>query len=353
MNVRIGKSKAMGTVNVPPSKSMAHRYIICAAFSEGTSHIDNLDYSQDILATLDCAEKLGAVIERGETSVTITGVDLNNIPDRVSFPCRESGSTMRFFMGIALCLGIEAEFYGSETLRSRPFGVYEEICRNNNIIFDRKDDYIYINGKLECGLYKVAGNISSQFITGLIFGLILLNGESSIELIPPVESRSYLDLTLKAIRDFGAEVTWKNENIIDIPAGADYTSRDISVEGDYSNAAFLEAFNAIGGNVTPMGLADDSLQGDRVYRDFFPELVKGFAEIDISDCPDLGPILFAVAAANNGGVFTGTRRLKMKESDRGTVMCLELSKLGVISEIEDNKITIGAINNMAPVDVIC
>ncbi len=260
---------------------------------------------------------------------------------------------MRFFMGMALCLGIESRFYGSETLRNRPFGIYEDICRDNNIIFERRSDCIYINGKLNPGVYKVAGNISSQFITGLIFGLILLDKDSYIELIPPVESRSYLNLTLKAIRDFAASVNWTDENTIMISCKESYKALNICVEGDFSNAAFLEAFNVIGGSVNALGLSADSLQGDRVYQEFFPLIRNGRPSIDISDCPDLGPILFALAAACNGGIFTGTRRLKMKESDRGTVMCSELNKLGVISEIEENQITIGTINGECPAEAVC
>lgn len=344
MKAIIRPSKATGRINVPPSKSMAHRHIICAALSDGMSEITNVDFSEDILATLDCITSLGAAVEKNESSVIINGINPFDVPREASFYCRESGSTMRFFMGIALCLGIKGYFYGSETLRSRPFGIYEDLCKNHGIIFERKSDYILLDGKLTPGEFNIPGNVSSQFITGLLFALPLLPQKSSINLIPPVESRSYLDLTIKAMSDSGVKVNWDGENSLSFNNNQIYKCGAISVEGDFSNAAFLDAFNTIGGDVLSLGLKDDSLQGDRVYKELYQKLVSGRPTIDISDCPDLGPVLFCVAAANNGALFTGTRRLKMKESDRGTVMCQELSKLSVPSKMDENSIEIGTLD---------
>jgi len=341
MIIRVNKSTAKGAITAPPSKSMAHRYIICAALSEGVSVIENVDFSQDILATLDCIESLGAKVCKENNSVTVTGINTKNAPKSAQFMCRESGSTMRFFMGIAMCLGIEAEFFGSETLRNRPFGIYEEICSANNIIFDRRDDHIYINGSVKGGVFEIAGNISSQFISGLMFALPLLETESRINIVPPVESRSYINLTLQAMQDFGIVAEWDGDNCLNLHYKQLYKHRDISVEADFSNAAFLDAFNMIKGDVKVEGLRMDSLQGDRVYKDYYRRLIEEKSELDISDCPDLGPILFTVAAANKGGIFTGTKRLKIKESDRGTVMCEELSRFGVSCKMEENRIIIG------------
>lgn len=345
MDISISKSFAKGIIKAPPSKSMAHRYIICAALSSGESIIENVDFSQDILATIDCIKALGAKIDVYDSSVKVKGIDFDNLPADVIFPCRESGSTMRFFMGIALCLGIKSKFLGSETLRNRPFGIYEDLCAKNHITFLREEDCILIDGKLNSGRFEIAGNVSSQFITGLMFVLPLKGEDSIISIIPPIESRSYLNLTLQAMQDFGIEIDWNDSENIGIKKDQKYVSRNIEVEGDYSNAAFLDAFNTVGGDVSVVGLRNDSLQGDSVYSRLYAELTKGKATIDISDCPDLGPVLFSVAAANHGGIFTGTRRLKMKESDRGTVMCEELSKFGVESEIEENSIIIGTMNN--------
>ena len=369
----INSSIAKGTVKAPPSKSMAHRYIICAALSDRVSVITNVDYSEDIKATIDCIKALGARVDVGESSVTIDGretviqkllrkSDMSDKQDisEIDFMCRESGSTMRFFMGIAMTLPVTANFYGSETLRNRPFGIYESILNStdkadlqkskddkddkscgNECFFKRLDDKISIKGGLKENDFEIAGNISSQFVTGLLLSLSLRKEGGTITLIPPVESRSYINMTIQAMREFGIDVKWDSENKLRVKAEQTYTSKDIEVEGDYSNAAFLDAFNYIGGEVKVEGLNAESLQGDKVYRECFEKLKAEKATIDIADCPDLGPVLFAVAAANHGGVFTSTARLKIKESDRGSVMCEELAKLGIQTRMEENRIEIG------------
>jgi 3-phosphoshikimate 1-carboxyvinyltransferase len=351
----IRKSTAKGIIKAPPSKSMAHRYIICAALSDGVSKITNVDYSEDIKATIDCIKFLGAKVETSETSVIIDGTNsifnMSNKSDisEIDFMCRESGSTMRFFMGIAMTLPAVSNFFGSETLRNRPFGIYEKILGNN---FKKCEDKIVINGPISDNDFEIAGNISSQFVTGLLLALSLKEEGGSITLIPPVESRSYINMTIQAMREFGIDVEWESETKLFVNANQKYAAKDIEVEGDYSNAAFLDAFNYIGGDVKVEGLNEKSLQGDKVYKECFEKLKVGKATIDIADCPDLGPVLFAVAAANHGGYFTSTARLKIKESDRGSVMCEELSKLGVKTHMEENSIEIeGGLN--APTEVLC
>ena len=349
MNLYISRSTARGTVTAPPSKSMAHRHIICAALAEGKSTIRNVDMSQDIAATLDCIRALGAKAEVNGDTVEIAGAGKNLALKTyltetgacaVDFPCRESGSTMRFFMALAMLTGRPSRFFGSETLRSRPFGIYEDICAHCGIEFKKAADHIFVEGRLKPQTYEMPGNVSSQFVTGLMFALPLLNGDSTIKLIPPVESRSYILLTISALAKAGVEVIEKSGTEYLIPGGQKYRPVGISVEGDYSNAAFLDAFNYIGGDVRVEGLDRASLQGDRVYKEYFEALKDGAAELDISDCPDLGPVLFAVAAANRGGTFTGTRRLKIKESDRGRVMCEELAKFGIETEQGEDRIVI-------------
>ena len=351
----IQKSTAQGFIKAPPSKSMAHRYIICAALSDGVSTITNVDYSEDIKATIDCIKSLGAKVEAKDTSVVIDGsnsiFNMSNKSDisEIDFMCRESGSTMRFFMGIAMTLPAVSNFYGSETLRNRPFGIYEKILGNN---FKKCEDKIVIKGPISDNDFEIAGNISSQFVTGLLLALSLKEKGGSISLIPPVESRSYINMTIQAMREFGIDVKWESETKLCVNANQKYASRDIEVEGDYSNAAFLDAFNYIGGDVKVEGLNEKSLQGDKVYKECFEKLKVEKATIDIADCPDLGPVLFAVAAANHGGYFTSTARLKIKESDRGSVMCEELSKLGVKTHMEENSIEIeGGLN--APTETLC
>lgn len=341
MNVRIEQSKAAGAVAAPPSKSLSHRHIICAALSEGISVVSNVSYSADINATLECIRALGATAKVDGDRVTIEG-SKGPVTEPVIFNCNESGSTMRFFMGIAMLFGCDSYFYGSETLRNRPMDIYEDICKKQGIIFEKEADRIHVKGKLSPGRFVLKGNVSSQFITGLLFALPLLKADSVIELLPPVESRSYINLTLQSLNKFGVVAEWINDNELSVKGNQYYQSGDVRVEGDYSNAAFLEAFNVLGGNVTVSDLEANSLQGDRVYRDFFPALKGGKATIDISDCPDLGPVLFSVAAACHGGVFTGTKRLKIKESDRGAVMCEELAKFGIETACDENRIEIGS-----------
>lgn len=337
---------AKGQVKVPPSKSLAHRSLICAALCSGQSLIKNVDFSQDILATLDCIRSLGAKVETDGNNVKITGCGSQIESKKFSyliFNCRESGSTLRFFIPIGIQFAEKSEFRGSKVLMTRPQSIYEDLCKKNKIEFVRAEDKIIINAggkKFESGSYQIPGNISSQFITGLLFVLPLQESDSQINLIPPVESRPYIDLTLQAMADFGVKVEWEGENTLKIMGGQKYKEREITVEGDYSNAAFLDFFNTVKGNVEIQGLNEKSLQGDRVYKKMFSQLVEGCPLLDISDCPDLGPILFVVAACHNGGTFTGTKRLAIKESDRGKIMCQELSKFGVKSEFYDNKIII-------------
>jgi len=350
MQVTINKSTANGTVKAPASKSMAHRYIVCAGLSKGISFVTNVDFSEDIKATLQCIESLGAKVEKGVNYVKVTGV--TEFPKEASFNCNESGSTMRFFMGIALGLGIKAKFYGSKTLLSRPFSIYEELVKKEGGVFERHEDYIYVDAKLTFGTFKIQANISSQFISGLLFILPLLKGDSKIELIPPIESKSYIDLTLEALESFGVKVSWDKETDLLIKGNSEYLPKEIEVEGDYSNAAFLDAFNYLGGNVIVTGLKSESLQGDKIYKEYFEKLLKENETLDISDCPDLGPVLMALAAALNGANFVGTKRLKIKESDRGSVMCAELSKFGIKSEILENEIKIIKGELKAPKEVV-
>ena len=318
---------------------MAHRHIICAALAKGESIVRNVDLSQDIGATIDCIRALGAEAEIAGDTVRIRGTSFAEAGS-VDLNCRESGSTMRFFMAIAMISGRPARFFGSKTLLSRPFGVYEDICKEHGVTFEKRGDHIFVEGRLGSGEYRLPGNVSSQFVTGLLFVLPLLEGDSIIRLIPPVESGSYIDLTVSALKSAGVNVERQNEETLVISGGQHYKPVDITVEGDYSNAAFLDAFNAMGGDVEVGGLNPDSLQGDRVYRKFFDELKNGRPVIDISDCPDLGPVLFAVAAANHGGYFTGTQRLKIKESNRGLVMCEEMARFGIETDAGENYIDI-------------
>ena len=327
-----------GNISAPPSKSMAHRYLIGAALSGQKCILSGVDYSEDILASIDCLKALGAAITTENDMVIIEPHNFMKATSPV-LECRESGSTLRFFIPLALCMGKEVILNGSERLFERPLDVYEEICSENGFKFDKNKKSVTVCGRLKSGNYKLRGDISSQFITGLIFALIYLNENSEIEIIPPFESRSYINLTISALKSLGADISFTDEYKIEIKR-SELNAFSGRIEGDYSNAAFLDAFNYIDSNVNITNLNPNSLQGDRVYVEYFEQISKGTPTLDISDCPDLGPILFALAAMKNGAVFTGTNRLKAKESDRGQAMYDELKKLGVKLELYDNSIVV-------------
>ncbi len=347
MKAIIRPGTARGTVAAPPSKSMAHRLLICAALARRDSEVRGVDRSEDILATSDCLDALGASLVWEGNTVRVRSCDPRTAGPAV-LRCRESGSTLRFMIPLCLLSGKPMRLEGSETLLSRPLSVYEDLCRAQGLTLLRENAGLLTEGRLVSGEYAVPGNISSQFITGLLFALPLLPADSRIRLIPPVESRSYLSLTLQALHDAGVNVSWADENTLIVPGNAVFRPLDAEVEGDYSNAAFFEALNCAGGNVTVTGLRPDSLQGDRVYREFFSRLAAENTELDLADCPDLAPVLFAVAALCHGAAFTGTHRLRMKESDRGAAMAQEMAKCGVQLVLEENRITVPAASIHTP-----
>ena len=348
MQVSIMSGRAAGIVTAPPSKSMAHRLLICAGMSQGTSVIHGISHSEDMSATLDCLQALGVRCERDGETVTVTGADLRKANPNMPLQCRESGSTLRFFLPLALLSGNNVMLCGSETLMQRPMGVFESICRERGMVYLQDGRSIVVQGPLRAGKYAVVGNISSQFISGLLFALPLVEGDSTLCITPPVESRSYINLTVSALKEFGVEIIWQDEHTLFIRGGQTYRARETTVEGDYSNAAFLDAFNLFDGSVEVKGLHADSIQGDRVYRRYFEMLCKGTPTIHIGDCPDLGPILFSVAAAKNGGIFNGTRRLRIKESDRAAAMAEELKKFGTAVTVYDDTVVVYPADFHAP-----
>ena len=330
--------KLAGTIEAPPSKSMVHRYLIGAALSKEICTLSGVDYSEDILASIDCLKALGAGIAIDADRVTVDPSGFMQAENPV-LECRESGSTLRFFIPLALCLCKSVTLRGSQRLLERPLGIYEDLCLEKGFEFCKSNDSVTVCGKLESGAYELRGDVSSQFITGLIFALLYLGKDSLIRIIPPFESRSYINLTISALKSFGANVDFTDEYTIHIKPSQmhAYSGR---IEGDYSNAAFLDAFNHIGSQACVDNLNSESLQGDRVYKSYFQQISAGTPTLDISDCPDLGPILFALASIKNGAVFTGTERLKAKESDRGLAMHEEMKKLGGGLIFGDNMITV-------------
>ena len=340
MTVTIRPTRLSGSVEAPPSKSIAHRYLIAAALAEGTSRIEGISSSEDISATIDCLTALGARIEVADGIATVTGIDPGVVKPSGRLLCRESGSTLRFLLPLGWIVPAEVTFEGKGRLPERPLSVYDEIAKHEGLGLLRSQNTVSTSGRLAGGEYTVPGDISSQFITGLLFALPFTGRDSVIHLLPPVESRSYLDLTLAALSRFGSHARFLDDLTIAVPAEGRLHATDCRVEGDASNAAFFAALTAIGHSVAVTGLSPDSLQGDRVFREHFAALKEGFGRISLADCPDLGPILMAVAAALHGAHFTDTRRLAIKESDRGAAMAEELSKLGIRVTRGDNEITV-------------
>ena len=351
MYVEIKPSVPEGTVKAPPSKSMAHRLLICAGLSGGESVIENIAYSEDILATIDCLEALGATIKKDGSTVYIKGADPKSFKGG-SFSCRESGSTLRFFIPIAMLSEAEALFTGYGRLMQRPMEIYEKLAYENDLFYSKTDEGIRLAGVLEGGEFSLRGDISSQFITGLLFALPLAEKDSRIILTGKAESVGYIDMTLDALSKFGIEIKKESDNEYYIKGSQKYKVGNFTVEGDCSNAAFLDAFNILGAKLEVEGLAENTLQGDSVYKSYFSLLKEGAPTLDVSQCPDLAPILMTVAAALGGAILTGTKRLKIKESDRGEVMKQELSKFGAIIETDEDEIRIFKSALKAPSDTL-
>ena len=340
MRVSIKPGRAFGEIYAPPSKSMAHRLLISAMLAEGVSRIRGISDCEDVRATLDCMRALGIKAELDGSDCVVWGKGIASLRPSLPLSCRESGSTLRFLIPIALSLGVTVMLTGEKGLMVRPMSVYEKICEDEGLLFVRDGESITVKGPLQSGDYTVVGNISSQFISGLLFALPTLKGDSRIRITPPLESRPYIDMTISALKSFGIECKWENEYTIFIKGSQKYLPCDLTVEGDYSGAVFIEALNLFGSQVTVSGLNPDSLQGDKVYGRIFSQLSRGIPTVHIGDCPDLGPILFALSAAKCGAVFTGTKRLKIKESDRASAMAEELQKFGVRVSVYEDKAVI-------------
>ena len=346
MKAIITPSAARGVIAAPPSKSCGHRMLLCAALAKGESHIRGISESQDMEATMDCIRAMGGTCRREGDAVAVEGTGGRAAP-QADYPCRESGSTLRFCIPPALVPGGHAVFTGTARLMERGIGVYETILPPKGIAIEKTPSAISLRGSLTAGGYTLRGDISSQFVSGLLLALPLLEGDSTVRVLSPVESRPYIDITRDVMAGFGVFVEEEQENCFHVPGGQQYYSRRAAVEGDWSNAAFLLA---LGDGVEVTGLRGDSLQGDRVCREMLERLRREDAVLDLSRCPDLGPVLFAAAARSHGAVFTGTRRLRIKESDRVAAMAQELAKFGACVQAEENRVTVLPGGITAPVE---
>ena len=345
-----------GTVSAPPSKSMAHRAVLCSALAKGTSHIENLEFSKDISATLAAAGQLCARVESGPADALVEGLG-HFRPVFGPVDCCESGSTLRFLIPLASLTGQSITFVGRGRLMERPQSVYETLYREQNLHFEQANGQLTVAGSLRSGEYTLAGNVSSQFISGLLFALPLLAGDSTLHLIPPVESRSYIEMTRAAQAAFGVTSHWLDDTTLCIPGGQQYHPRDYIVEGDYSQAAFLAVLGAVKGGITLTGLAAETLQGDAAILDILRRCGAKFTrteaglvfeqaplhgvDIDLADCPDLGPVLMVLGLLCEGTtVIRNAERLRIKESDRIAAMEAELRACGGVLSSEGSTITV-------------
>ena len=345
-----------GTLSAPPSKSMAHRAVLCAALAKGVSRIRNLEFSKDISATLSAAGQLCAEVETGADNATVVGLgQFRAITEAVD--CCESGSTLRFLIPLASLTGQTVTFVGHGRLMERPQSVYKNLYLEQGLRFEQTSSNLTVSGALHPGDYRLAGNVSSQFISGLLFALPLLPGDSTLHLIPPIESRSYIEMTRSVQQAFGVQSRWLDDTTLFIPGCQSYSACDYRVEGDYSQAAFPAVLGAICGGVTITGLSAETLQGDAVILDILRQCGAVFhhtdagivfekaplhgVEIDLADCPDLGPVLMVLGLFCEGQtVIRNAERLRIKESDRIAAMETELRACGGILSSEGGTITI-------------
>lgn len=353
MKVKILPSKTSGEVSAPPSKSFAHRYLIGSVLSRGKCVIKNIADSDDISATLSCIEQLGGSVTKDGNTVTVIPTNEKQIENAV-FDCKESGSTLRFFIPVVLATGAKnCTFLGSERLLARGIKEYEKFFENSDVTIKSDEKSIEVNGTLSAGNYEISGEVSSQYTTGMLFALSGLSGKSTLKITGNAESRAYVDMTIKVLKDLGADITEPEKNYFEINGKGRLSPGEFTVEGDWSNAAFLIALSRLLGTISVSGLNENSVQGDRFSSVAFDALDGENAEIDLKDCPDLAPILFSYAAYKNGGKFTNTRRLRVKESDRANVMAEELKKFGANVHVYENSVEIEKTQLKPPIVPLC
>ena len=333
MDLQITPKKLSGAVTPPPSKSQAHRLLIAAALAEGESTLHNIALSQDIEATLRCVAALGGRWRQaGSGALTVTGIGGRPFPggELPRLDCGESGSTLRFMIPIALAVAGGGVFTGRGRLMERPQGPYFQLFDKKGIFHELKDGVLTVRGTLTPGEYVLPGNVSSQFFTGLLFALPLLDGVSAVVSSTEIESREYITMTLEAMRQAGVPVAERPGLRSFEVLHAAYRPFEAAAEADWSQTGFWYAANFLDSQVEIRGLNPGSSQGDKVVSELYWRLARpGEAEIDVSGCPDLLPPLAVMAAVRSGATrFVNAARLRMKESDRLSTTAAALAALG-------------------------
>lgn len=361
--IQLIPTKLKGKITLPPSKSLAHRAIIAAGLSKGISRIDHIAYSQDIKATIQAMEALGTIIEQHEDYLIVNGkytFTKNNTMPGIEIDCVESGSTLRFMVPISLVQENKVRFTGRGQLGKRPLNTFYEIFERQNIGYLYRENVLDLNvvGTLKPDLYRIPGNISSQFITGLLFALPLLSSDSIIEMTSPLESRGYIDLTLHILKLYGITIINHEYKQFIIRGRQEYQARDYTVEADFSQAAFYLVADALGNDITVMNLNMESLQGDKVILDILKKMNCSIEEVDggikvvnhgltgttvdASQCPDIIPVVaLALATSQGKSEVLQASRLRIKECDRLSATVKELNTLGakLIEHEESMEIT--------------
>ncbi|MBR1739718.1 MAG: 3-phosphoshikimate 1-carboxyvinyltransferase [Ruminococcus sp.] len=351
MDIEITPKKLSGRVTVPPSKSAAHRMLVAAALAEGHSEIRRLAPSKDIIATMEALRALGAEIELKGTTARITGI--KTPPKEAEIDCCESGSTLRFLIPVAAALGVKARFIGQGNLPNRPITPYLQELPKHGAEFEYEGTMPFtVSGQLTGGRYLIDGSISSQFITGLIFALAVLERDSDIVLTSPLQSRPYVDITIGTLAQFGCEVTETDEGY-HIKGGQRLEPFDGEVEGDYSQAAFFQVADSLGSEIEISGLSEKSFQGDKKIIEICKEIVYnkngGLSPftLDCSDIPDLVPILSVLASFCDGeSRIENVGRLRIKECDRLAAMEHDLNLVGGKVKAYDDFLVIEGVGSL-------
>jgi len=345
MDIKITPAKLKGHVDIPSSKSIAHRMLICASLA-GNSEIGGISFSKDIDATVQAMSALGSVIYTNQNSVDIP--DRINPPEKAVIDCNESGSTLRFIIPVSSALGVDTEFHGRGRLPQRPIDIYIRELSKHGITFEYHNTMPFtVSGQLTSGVYEIEGNVSSQFITGLLFALPVLDGDSEIVLTSHLESRPYVDITIDVLKKFGITVD-ETENGFFIKGNQTYQSYSGNVEGDFSQGAFFYVANALGSSITLGNLNPKSVQGDKKILDLISTIeYDGFFNADCSDIPDLVPILAVLASfGEKTSTIYNAERLKIKESNRLETTAELINNLGGNAESTNDGLIIRPTGNM-------
>lgn len=356
MNVVLRPSTVSGSVTIPPSKSQSHRAIIAASLAPGKSTISNIAYSDDVIATIGAMEKIGAKFVKLPHQLHVTGVRRLAVTDDNFIDCNESGSTLRFILPIFSLVKDKVVFTGKKSLFKRPMNLYENLWKKQGLHYQATEDTILTQGTLTPGNYEIPGNVSSQFISGLLFTLPLLKADSTLQVVGDFESRQYVDMTIETLAQFHIKIH-VDDQTFRIPGNQTYHPTNVTVEGDFSQLAFFAVMGILGGSVLCKNVPFQTHQPDRKMLDFIRDMGGVYevkeqgilfrksntvgCSLDVSQCPDIAPVLSVLAACSEGkSQIVNAARLKMKESNRLATTAEMIQKLGGVCDMGEDSLSI-------------